>query len=72
MTANLKLTPCSNSSSGTSNEEESTESGDWKFPLCFHKKRHTEAIEGANTVTQGWRMKERVRNVLFIIELLFI
>lgn len=37
------------------------EFGDWQMPLAFMKKRHTEAIEGSKTVTQSWRMKERVR-----------
>ncbi|XP_075231155.1 regulatory associated protein of MTOR complex 1 [Lycorma delicatula] len=63
MTANLKLSSSSNSSNGTSNEDDVTECGDWQLPLCFQKKRHLEPIEGANTITQGWRMKERMKTV---------
>ena len=36
------------------------EFGDWQMPLAFMKKRHLEAIEGSKTLTQTWRMKERV------------
>ena len=32
-----------------------------RLPLAFTEKRHTEKIEGTTTVTQTWRMKERVR-----------
>jgi regulator-associated protein of mTOR len=46
------------------NAEEDDSSIDWQLPLSFVKKRHTEEIEGANAITQTWRMKERVR--LFI------
>lgn len=60
MTANLKVTPSDNTN-GTNSEDDITECGDWQLPLCFIKKRHTEPIEGASTITQGWRMKERVR-----------
>lgn len=31
-----------------------------QLPLSFTKKRHVEKIEGTKTVTQTWRMKERV------------
>ena len=34
---------------------------DWKLPLTFSEKRHIEHIEAVKTVTQTWRMKERVR-----------
>ena len=33
---------------------------DIMMPLAFHDKRHMESIEGSKTVTQTWRMKERV------------
>ena len=32
-----------------------------RYPLAFTEKRHTEKIEGSTTLTQTWRMKERVR-----------
>lgn len=42
-------------------EEDTTDNyNDWQMPLAFSKKRHTESIEGGNTITQTWRMKERV------------
>lgn len=41
--------------------EEDDSSIDWQLPISFVKKRHTEKIEGANAITQTWRMKERVR-----------
>ena len=31
-----------------------------QVPLTFVKKRHLEKIEGTKTLTQSWRMKERV------------
>ena len=35
--------------------------------LAFNEKRHMESIEGSKTVTQTWRMKERVMiNVPYI------
>ncbi|XP_069683368.1 regulatory-associated protein of mTOR [Periplaneta americana] len=45
------------------NAEEDDSSIDWQLPLSFVKKRHTEKIEGANAVTQTWRMKERMKTV---------
>ncbi|RZF34630.1 hypothetical protein LSTR_LSTR008655, partial [Laodelphax striatellus] len=45
------------------NGEEGSELGDWQLPLCFQDKRHTEPIEGASTITQTWRMKERMKTV---------
>ncbi|GLG94261.1 Regulatory-associated protein of mTOR [Gryllus bimaculatus] len=36
---------------------------DWTVPLAFMRKRHTESIEGANSITQTWRMKERMKTV---------
>lgn len=41
--------------------EDEGESSDWKLSSAFTEKRHTEIIEGSKTVTQTWRMKERVR-----------
>jgi hypothetical protein len=41
--------------------EEDDSSIDWQLPISFVKKRHIEKIEGANAITQTWRMKERVR-----------
>lgn len=50
-----------------SNESEEPPSeeqlADWELPLAFMKKRHLENIEGANTITQTWRMKERMKTV---------
>jgi len=43
------------------NAEEDDSSIDWQLPISFVKTRHTEKIEGANAITQTWRMKERVR-----------
>ena len=36
------------------------EFGELQVPLAFVKKRHHEKIEGTKTLTQSWRMKERV------------
>ncbi|KAK9500893.1 hypothetical protein O3M35_002064 [Rhynocoris fuscipes] len=36
---------------------------DWDLPIAFSKKRHTETIEGIDTVAQTWRMKERMKTV---------
>lgn len=47
-------------------EEDVSECVDWKLPLSFVKKRHTESIEGESAITQTWRMKERV-NIKIII-----
>jgi regulator-associated protein of mTOR len=43
------------------NAEDDDSTIDWQLPISFVKKRHTEKIEGANAITQTWRMKERVR-----------
>lgn len=40
--------------------DENPSYADWKLPLSFVKKRHTETIEGAKLAAQTWRMKERV------------
>ncbi|XP_067006454.1 regulatory-associated protein of mTOR isoform X2 [Anabrus simplex] len=42
---------------------EDDEQLDWDLPLSFVKKRHTENIEGASSITQTWRMKERMKTV---------
>uniref|UniRef100_A0A0A9WPK3 Regulatory-associated protein of mTOR n=2 Tax=Lygus hesperus TaxID=30085 RepID=A0A0A9WPK3_LYGHE len=44
-------------------EEEDIKTSDWQYPLAFTCKRHNEAIEGGNTITQTWRMKERMKTV---------
>lgn len=33
---------------------------DWQLQLAGSKKRHVEQIEGATSIFQSWRMKERV------------
>ncbi|PSN48417.1 Regulatory-associated protein of mTOR [Blattella germanica] len=43
--------------------EEDDSSIDWQLPISFVKKRHIEKIEGANAITQTWRMKERMKTV---------
>lgn len=43
--------------------DDDEEADDWKLPLAFVKKRHTEPIEGAKIFPQSWRMKERVSNL---------
>ncbi len=51
--------------------DEYTPYTDWKLPLSFVKKRHTETIEGAKVAAHTWRMKERVRYIalrFFLIE----
>lgn len=42
----------------TEDNENDTEN---TLPLAFTSKRHIEKIEGSKSVTQTWRMKERVR-----------
>ncbi|XP_070581195.1 regulatory-associated protein of mTOR-like isoform X2 [Ptychodera flava] len=44
-------------------ESEESELCDWQLPLAFMKKRHLEKIEGSRSVTQSWRMKERMKTV---------
>ncbi|CAH0389097.1 unnamed protein product [Bemisia tabaci] len=43
--------------------DDDEEADDWKLPLAFVKKRHTEPIEGAKIFPQSWRMKERMKTV---------
>lgn len=54
LTTNLNL-------NSVEEEEEEKDYSDWQLPISFVNKRHNENIEGANTITQTWRMKERVR-----------
>lgn len=41
-------------------EETPAELSDWQLPLAYISPRHTEKIEGSKTLTQTWRMKDRV------------
>ncbi|XP_059613672.1 regulatory-associated protein of mTOR [Phlebotomus argentipes] len=43
--------------------EAKDENYDANLPLCFCKKRHTQAIQGVECITQSWRMKERMKTV---------
>ena len=53
-------------------EEDLTEDiTDWKIPLAFSKKRHSENIEGGYTITQTWRMKERVKCFGYLVFLTY-
>lgn len=45
-------------------EEEEADMNDWKLPLAFMKKRHSEKIEGSKALAQSWRMKDRVMPLL--------
>ncbi|CAG10764.1 unnamed protein product, partial [Tetraodon nigroviridis] len=45
-------------------EEEEADMNDWKLPLAFMKKRHSEKIEGSKALAQSWRMKDRSDSVL--------
>ncbi|XP_073974210.1 regulatory associated protein of MTOR complex 1 isoform X2 [Rhodnius prolixus] len=47
----------------TDEEDNMGSSSDWDLPIAFSKKRHTETIEGINSVAQTWRMKERMKTV---------
>lgn len=47
-------------------EEEEADMNDWKLPLAFMKKRHSEKIEGSKALAQSWRMKDRVIFFLLI------
>lgn len=49
-------------------EEEEPDMSDWKLPLAFMKKRHSEKIEGSKALAQSWRMKDRVIRSSAIIE----
>ncbi|KAJ3613928.1 hypothetical protein NHX12_017507 [Muraenolepis orangiensis] len=40
-------------------EVEEPDLSDWKLPLAFMKKRHSEKIEGSKALAQSWRMKDR-------------
>uniref|UniRef100_A0A8C5FVC0 Regulatory associated protein of MTOR complex 1 n=1 Tax=Gadus morhua TaxID=8049 RepID=A0A8C5FVC0_GADMO len=44
-------------------EEEEPDLSDWKLPLAFMKKRHSEKIEGSKALAQSWRMKDRMKTV---------
>ncbi|XP_034746943.1 regulatory-associated protein of mTOR isoform X1 [Etheostoma cragini] len=44
-------------------EEEEADMNDWKLPLAFMKKRHSEKIEGSKALAQSWRMKDRMKTV---------
>ena len=50
-------------------EEEEPDLSDWKLPLAFMKKRHSEKIEGSKALAQSWRMKDRV--IIFSFPLSF-
>lgn len=50
--------------------EEACDLPDWFIPLAFNGKRHNEEIEGSNTDTQTWRMKERViKRKVYLIQI---
>lgn len=44
--------------------EEDIKLSDWNLPAAFLKKRHTEKIEGCESLAKSWRMKDRVRDTL--------
>ena len=48
-------------------EEEEADMNDWKLPLAFMKKRHSEKIEGSKALAQSWRMKDRVILLLIYV-----
>lgn len=48
-------------------EEEEADMNDWKLPLAFMKKRHSEKIEGSKALAQSWRMKDRVNIWLVLL-----
>lgn len=48
-------------------EEEEADMNDWKLPLAFMKKRHSEKIEGSKALAQSWRMKDRVNIGLVLL-----
>lgn len=56
MVANIIKT----ATNGRNGDEDDTEFVDWQLPISFNQKHHAETIEGANAITQTWRMKERV------------
>ncbi|CAL1273011.1 unnamed protein product [Larinioides sclopetarius] len=43
--------------------EEALDLPDWYISIAFNHKRHSENIEGSNTNTQKWRMKDRMKTV---------
>ena len=51
-------------------EEEEADMNDWKLPLAFMKKRHSEKIEGSKALAQSWRMKDRVSSLLMYVRVL--
>lgn len=54
-----------NGDDGNKNDEDDKIT-DRDLALSFVEKRHTEAIEGINCLTQTWRMKERVSKINYI------
>ncbi|XP_075073014.1 regulatory-associated protein of mTOR isoform X1 [Mixophyes fleayi] len=44
-------------------EDEESEFSDWNLPAAFMKKRHCEKIEGCKSLSQSWRMKDRMKTV---------
>ncbi|XP_022179091.1 regulatory-associated protein of mTOR isoform X1 [Myzus persicae] len=51
------------SSKLSSGSADAAESADWRLPLCFTKKRHTEEIKSVDAVVNSWRLKERMKTV---------
>lgn len=38
---------------------------DRNLPVCFCKRRHLQKIKGIDSITQSWRMKDRVFTFFF-------
>lgn len=51
--------------------EEENEIPDSELAIAYNERRHREQIEGSKKVTQSWRMKERVRNIVSKIPFVF-
>lgn len=50
--------------------EKENEIPDSELAIAYNELRHREQIEGSKKVTQSWRMKERVRNIVIQISLI--
>jgi hypothetical protein len=44
-------------------EDDDDEFTDWKLPVCFIQRRHTEKIAAPESIAKSWRMKERMKTV---------
>jgi len=57
---------------GEDEEQLLSDGYDWTLPHVFQEKRHVEKVEGLENDPQCWRMKERVRDIIYWSVLLLV